>query len=68
MKLISISRPMIASTAAMIATGSPRLCTGWKKPRPWKLLMLRTRASYHCSGWMEERGRPKVRMPCVAKP
>ena len=34
MKLISISRPKTASMDARIAIGSPRLCTGWKKPRP----------------------------------
>ncbi len=34
MKLISMKRPITASMAASATTGSPRLNTGWKKPRP----------------------------------
>jgi hypothetical protein len=42
MKVISISRPRIASPAASRASVSPRWMSEEKKPRPWKLLTLRT--------------------------
>src|SRR5215469_6682702 len=42
MKVISMSRPMMASPAASRASVSPRLTPEVKNPRPWKLLMLKT--------------------------
>src|SRR5262245_1802409 len=66
MKLISIKRPITASMAASAAKGSPILCKGWKKPRPWKLLTLRISASYHGNGPSEELGKPNGAQPVVA--